>query len=111
MFTTVLGIIIAATIIYSGIKQITTGKMEGSAKDYEKYTAESMKKAAIVTGFLYFPAAILIVIQNLVWAGVIASPIKPDFIYIIGVGVVVVLIIAVYNMIVKKNDIYAKGNA
>lgn len=110
MFITAIGIIIAATLVYSGIKQITTGKMDGASKDYKKYTAESMRKAAIVTGFLYFPAAVLSVIQDLVWDGIIVSPIKSDFIYIIGVGVVLVLIIIVYNMIVKKNDMYVKAN-
>ncbi len=111
MFITAIGIIIAASMVYLGIKQITTGKMDGSSKDYEKYTAESMKKAAIVTGFLYFPIAILTVIQDLVWYGIIDSPIKPDYIYIIGAGVVIVLIVLIFNIIVKKKEIYTKSNA
>ncbi len=110
MYKTLIGIIISATLIYSGIKQITTGKMDGAKKDYQRYTAESMKKAARITGFLYFPVAILMVIQDLIWDGIIVSPIKPDFIYIIGVGVVLLMVVIVYNITVKKKSESADEN-
>lgn len=110
MFKTLIGIIISATLIYSGIKQLTTGKMDGAKKDYERFTAESMEKAARITGFLYFPAAILLIIQDLIWDGIIISPIKPDFIYIIGVGIVLLMFIIVYNVTVKKKSESVKEN-
>lgn len=104
MYKTLIGIIISATLVYSGIKQITTGKMDGSKKDSQKYTAESMEKAARITGFLYFPVAILMVIQDLIWDGIIVSSIKPDFIYIIGVGIVLIFTVVVYYVTVKKKS-------
>ncbi len=105
MYKTLIGIVIAATLVYSGIKQITTGKMDGAKKDYAKYTAESMEKASKITGFLYFPLAILLVVQDLIWDNIIVSPIQPDFIYIIIAGIILLLLVIVYNVIVKKKDI------
>lgn len=110
MLMTAIGVFIGATFIYAGIKQIVTGRMDGASKDYEKYTAESMKKASIVTGFLYFPISVLFVLQDLVWDGIIVSPIKPDFIYIIAVGALLLLVIISYNILVKKNTVYIQTN-
>ncbi len=102
MFMTMIGLIIAATMVYAGTKQIVTGRMDGAEKDYKRFTAESMKKAARITGFLYFPIAILLVVQDLVWDDIIVSPIQPNFIYMIGVGLILLAIILIYNLIVKK---------
>lgn len=102
MFRTIIGVVIAITLVYAGIKQIVTGKMDGNKKDESKYTRESLARASKVTGFLYFPMAILMVIQDLVWDEIIVSPIKPDFIYLIGVGVMIGLVLVVYYALVKK---------
>ncbi len=112
MFMTMIGIIIAATMVYSGIKQIVTGRMDGAEKDYKRFTAESMRKASRITGFFYFPVAILLVIQDLVWDDILVSPIKPTFIYMIGVGLLLLAIILIYNLTVKKQvDCIETGNA
>lgn len=54
MYKTLIGIVIAATLVYSGIKQITTGKMDGAKRIMQSIRQSQWKRHQKLPVFCIF---------------------------------------------------------
>ena len=96
----IIGIVICISIAYEGVKQIVTGKFSGKQEPYEKYTPESVTRAAKVSGIFFVLAGVLWLIYDLCKANLI--PFQPAYIFLIGAGIIIVLSLVLANVIMKK---------
>lgn len=90
--STLLGYVIGAVFIVLGFMQLVTRKVVSRSTEYEKYTEESMKKYAVLSGIEYIVIGLVFIATRITMS---MSLLETMPILIAELVVVVVLIVAI----------------